>query len=459
MILLICLYQALGLLIISVEFHRIQTGRPADALTLFNAAYFVFFVFVPLNIFILGEEAVRQKYVYQTYSYGDLSTIIALIISYATFVGGYFYRGNTSAAVDAKLEWSVDPIAVNWVICIFFVIGGLSLTYHISLTGGIIEALKVSFDVRTGNFPLEGNYLFVRQFSAFLSAAFMLSWARGIDANRKKKFSMMSYFFLGLLGIVFVYYALTTFGRREFLIPIAICILIWTLAGQRREWNIAVLLAALYIIWFYFYSIFIPPATPTAPVLIPAVAVTEQATEFAWGAYVRTIQGLADSFMHFVAAQHATLWQFGFLADIWEIPSQLVPSQVLGFERPRGMFGETTKFILDKPLEQGKSGEEPLGLHGYLLVNFSYFGMFLIFYLMGIGYRLLDATLRPTRNSSALSWLVFFWATCGALEFLRDGALILIIKPRLSWWLAIGILYYFLHRNTPLSFSQKIKGD
>lgn len=83
---------------------------------------------------------------------------------------------------------------------------------------------------------------------------------------------------------------------------------------------------------------------------------------------------MGDSFLHFVAAQNASLWQFGFLSDIWELPLQFVPSQVLGFERPRGMFGKTSAFILGRPLEPGRSGEEPLGLHGYLLVNFSYPG-------------------------------------------------------------------------------------
>ena len=112
------------------------------------------------------------------------------------------------------------------------------------------------------------------------------------------------------------------------------------------------------------------------------------------------------------------------------------------------MFGRTSEFILGRPLEQGLSGEEPLGLHGYLLVNFSYVGMFVIFYLMGIGYRFVDTLLRPDRGGFALSWLMFFWATTGALEFLREGVLILILKPRLSWWLAMGILICFSRRSS-----------
>lgn len=458
MILLICLYQALGLLIILVEFNRIQAGRPIDSLSLFNAAYFLFFVFVPLNIFILGEEAVRQKYAYETWSHGDLSTISALIVSYATFIVGYFYRHNARAAVDANLEWNVAPIVTYWTICIFFVIGGLCLIYHINLTGGIIEALKVSPGVRTGDFFLGGNFLFIRQFSVFLATAFILGWAISIDIAQKKKLNIMGYFLLSLLGIVFVYYALTTYGRREFLYPIIICIFIWTLAGQQRQENMAILLVALSIIWFIGYSIFIPHGYSTVAVSKPDAGQGEALSSilaFAWAAYIRTIQGLGDTFMHFVAAQQATLWQFGFLTDIREIPSQLVPSQIFEFERPRGMYGETSKFILNKNLEPGHSGEEPLGLHGYLLVNFSYFGMFVIFYLMGIGYRLIDVFLRPTRSPSALRWLIFTWVIFGTLEFLREGVLILVIKQRFSWWLAIFIFIWFTYLHTRRSFSQK----
>jgi hypothetical protein len=189
--------------------------------------------------------------------------------------------------------------------------------------------------------------------------------------------------------------------------------------------------------------------------MIPAVsqpavsqpAVSQPAADFLRDAYLRTTQGLGDSFMHFVAAEHAALWQFGFLRDLWEIPAQLLPSQVLGFERSRGMFGETSEFILGRPLEPGLSGEEPLGLHGYLLVNFSYLGMFLIFYLGGMGYRALDAALRPAKGGSAISWLIYLWAIIGALEFLREGVLILVLKPRFSWWLAIGILLWFGYRR------------
>lgn len=194
----------------------------------------------------------------------------------------------------------------------------------------------------------------------------MLGWAVYVDTDTTGR-SPWRYLMPVLLGLIFVYYALSTYGRREFLYPMIICLVIWLFAGQRRLWGGLGWLMVLGIIWFMAYSMMIPVAAQ--PVAAQPVA------DFLRDAYLRTIQGLGDSYMHFVAAQYANLWQFGFLSDLWEIPAQFLPSKLLGFERPRGMFGETSEFILGRPLEPGLSGEEPLGLHGYLLVNFSYLGM------------------------------------------------------------------------------------
>ena len=454
--LLASLYLILGALIAAVEIRRIRGGRLIDALFLFNGAYFLFFVFVPLNVLTFGEDVVRQKYAYQTWSHGDVWTAFALMLSYAAFVLGYFRKKNIQKVADdgmgAGEEYAIYPAL--WLIGGFFAIGALSLGYHINLVGGITQVLKLAPSVRTGEFQLEGSFLFVRQFAYFLVTAFMLSWAVYIDAGEAdRKLRGWCWFLLMLLGILFVYYALSTYGRREFLYTFIICLLVWVLAGRYRKWGGLTWLLALYGLWFVLYSIWIPTTvqpTTVQPTTVQPTTVqpttVQPTTEFLWNAYLRTTQGLADSFMHFVAAQNATLWQFGFLSDLREIPAQFLPSQALGFERSRGMFGETSEFILGRPLEQGLSGEEPLGLHGYLLVNFSYIGMFLIFYLMGAGYRFIDTVLRPDRGGYALSWLMFFWATIGALEFLREGVLILILKPRLSWWLAMGILIWFSWR-------------
>lgn len=156
--------------------------------------------------------------------------------------------------------------------------------------------------------------------------------------------------------------------------------------------------------------------------------------------YFVAVQGMADTYVHFVGAQYAELWQFGFLSDIASLPVDFFPSQLFRFERPRGMYGETSKFFLGHALQEGFSGEEPLGLHGYLLVNFSYIGMGFIFFLLGLGYRWLDGKFRPNISCDTVGWLVYWWIFFGFFVYFREGVAILVIKSHLTWWITISLL-------------------
>lgn len=446
-------YAILGILIFGLEIRRIRLGLPLDAMTLFNGAYFILFVFVPINVLIIGEDAVRQKHAYHTWSHGNFLTALTLIASYLTFVFGYYRPGAATSSCKALISLKL-ALRVTFV---FFVLGISAISYHVGLIGGAIDALILSPGLRTGQVAINGNYLFIRNFSYFAATAFMLLFALYIDlksgdfSHLNSRLRLGKYFYLLVLfGLVFIYYALSTYGRREFLYAAIICAIVWSTGVKRRIWEALGLLIAISAVWFYVYSFVIPPAFHAAispAAASPATTPLELST-FLKDTYLRSVQGLGDSFMHFVAAQHAELWQFGFLTDLKEMPLQFLPSQVLGFERPRGMFGQTSEFILGHPLEPGLSGEEPLGLHGYLLVNFSYIGMFIIFFVAGYLYRKIDFVLRPSKSGPALYWLIFLWATVGSLEFLREGMLSLVIKPRLSWWLAIGILLWHGFRRS-----------
>jgi hypothetical protein len=153
--------------------------------------------------------------------------------------------------------------------------------------------------------------------------------------------------------------------------------------------------------------------------------------------YINTIQGIGDSFMHFVAMQNAGLWRFGFLQDLIELPLQFVPSRMLGFERGRGVLGETSEFILGHRLNEANTGEEPPGLHGYLLINFGYVGLFALFLVFGFIYRRITRRILPKDNQAMVSWLPYIFILMLGLEFLRDGFLVFLLKSRLSWILTI----------------------
>lgn len=155
-ILLASCYLTLGILITAVEVQRMRISQPLNALTLFNGAYFLFFVFVPLNVLVLGEAAVRQKYAYQTWSHGDIGTALALMLSYVVFVLGYYRRGMDGGAVGGGVDHEAIRVA-SWLAGLYFLVGVIALVYHISLVGGVVETLQFAPRVRTGEFQLEGE--------------------------------------------------------------------------------------------------------------------------------------------------------------------------------------------------------------------------------------------------------------------------------------------------------------
>lgn len=452
---ILTLYVLLGLAIVTVGVYRFSRYRSIDTLTFFNGAYFLFFVFVPLNVVTLGEAAVRQKYVYQRFGYGDESTAMALLACYLLFIVGYAVKKSTimesaarscrsfesdkGGACSAYLHKTATQISIT-----FLLIGFIGLSYHIALMGGVVEVIKNAPYVRSGEFGLEGKWLFLRQLSVFVSTALILFWA---VYDTKKKVSIVDTGLMLIMIVVFVFYALSTNGRREFWYLVILCSLVSFVAGNGFKFRQLALFIFGFVLWFVpitFNSFEAFAPVSDVPVTNSDVPVTNAAiaTSYFEYVYLNTIQGLADTFMHFVGMQHASLWQFGFLADIAEIPLEFVPSSLFGFERGRGFFGDTSEFFLGHPLAQGLSGEEPPGLHGYLLVNFGYAGMFLLFLLLGLTSKVLDNVLRPVRRNDAVAWLIYLWMVFLFLEFFREGALILALKPRASWWLAIGLLIY-----------------
>lgn len=276
--LLAFLYSSIGLFVAAVEVFRMRASRPFDALSLFNGAYFLFFVFVPLNVLVLGEDAVRQKYAYQTWSHGDMGTALALLLSYAAFVLGFYKRSEIRCAGGVTSAQQATRIA-SWLAGMYFGVGIIALAYHISLVGGLIETLQLAPGVRTGEFQLYGRFLFIRQFCYFLATAFMLYWAVYMDEAQTtaRTSHLQGYLMLVLLGFTFVYYASSTFGRREFIYPMIICLFIWVMAGRRRVWGGLALLLALCVLWFgahpWINYSYVPP-TVTAPTVTVFFCVT-----------------------------------------------------------------------------------------------------------------------------------------------------------------------------------------
>jgi len=173
----------------------------------------------------------------------------------------------------------------------------------------------------------------------------------GKKAN-KIKIAFTNQAMLFFTFVFFTYYALSTGGRRPLIYPVIICYLVISSLGRGGIKVSAALLGMVFIV-------------AGLGTMIKSIDPGDNWWTVFVMAYNTASQGLGDSYIHFVAAQNADLWQFGFLTDIANLPRDFLPSQLFGFERSRNMLGETSEFILGHPLDEGVSGEEPLGLHGY----------------------------------------------------------------------------------------------
>jgi len=439
------IYILLGIWIVGVELRRYRRGQPLDAMTAFNVAYFILFVFVPINVLYFGEDVVRQKYAYETYGAGGTSTAVYLLASYVLFCLGYSLKSRKTVQPNIpvrKFHFSLQDSVRVAKIALFMGIALMAI--YTAQLGGVSNAIAEAGAIRYGEITLEGKFVFYTFFCQFASDAFVLFFAilvakraRKIGIKTKEKVFLLSAF------LFFVYYGLTTGGRRPFIYPILLCFLVyWSVGRKMKKAGVAVL-ALVFII------------AGLGSILGPIILSGNLSTAFDivnvnradWPAlfeiaYDNATAGVADSYIHFAAAQKATLWQFGFLTDIVNLPRDFFPSRLFGFSRTRNFLGDTSEFILGHPLEEGTTGEEPLGLHGYLLVNFGYAGMLTLFFCLGMFYRWIHIRFKPTDPKDAVGWLIYWWLVLGFFIYLRDGLLIFVLKEQITWWILTALLLH-----------------
>jgi len=297
---------------------------------------------------------------------------------------------------------------------IIFLLGVLTTAIYVVQIGGILEVISRASEARTSEFAIESKYIFYRHFSQFSADAFVLFSAVLIAKKvRKINITVWDKVFLLCSFVFFVYYALSTGGRRPFIYPIILSYLVYASVGGRVKKVAVVAFALIFVVAGLGSMIGAMDPIENTPALVEMARESDASwrTLFAI-VYDDASQGLADSFIHFVGAQKATLWQFGFLTDIVNLPRDFFPSQLFGFERNRQMSDEVTEFFLGRAREEGLAGEETLGLHGYLLVNFGYAGMFAVFFFLGLFYKWFTSALNPLSLRMLWDgWLIggLFW--------------------------------------------------
>lgn len=442
----IYIYILLGILIVSLELRRRSTGKALDAMTVFNCYYFVLFVFVPINVICLGADVVRQRYAYETFGHGDEFTALSLFFSYVFFCFGYWVKSTKSRKSDGSRGGNHYSLRTSARVAkIIFLFGVLLTAIYIMQMGGVMEVIYRASEVRFGELVIEGKYIFYRNFSQFSADAFVLFCAVLIGKKvRNIKITAADRVFLVCAFVFFVYYALSTAGRRELIYPILLCYLVYSSVGGRVKKVAVLAFAVIFVIAGLGTMMVALDPVDNGPALV-GMALNSDAKWQALStiAYDNASQGLADSFIHFVGAQKADLWQFGFLTDIVNLPRDFFPSRLFGFERSLHMYGETTEYFTGNALQEGVSGTEPLGLPGYLLVNFGYGGMFALFFFLGLFYKWLHTRFKPVNPKDAVGWLVYWWVVLAFFVYFREGVLIFVLKAQLTWWVTIALLVHY----------------
>jgi hypothetical protein len=448
---ILCIYILLGLLISWLELRRRFSGQALDAMTAFNCYYFVLFVFVPINVIFLGASVVRQRYAYEEFGPGDISTALCLFFSYVLFCLGYWLKSSKNSKVNVRGGGDHFLLRDSTRVAkIIFCVGVLLTIVYVIQIGGILEAISKAGDVRSGEFVVESKYIGYRHLAQFSADAFVLLAAVMLGKKEKKiELTTRDWVFLLSAFLFFVYYALSTAGRRPFINPIILCYLVYSSLGGRLKKATAIAFVLVFLVAGLgsMLGSFVPLDDGAA--LADVARATDgnlQAVSIV--AYENATQGLADSYIHFVGAQKASLWQFGFLSDIANLPRDFFPSQLLGFQRTGDMYDGVSEYFLGHPLVEGLSGQETLGIHGYFLVNFGYVGMFALFFVLGLFYKWIHIRFKPAPKD-AVGWLVYWWVVLGFFVYFREGVLVLMLKAQLTWWLTIALLLYYRRKRQP----------
>lgn len=415
-------------------------------MTVFNCSYFALFVFVPINVICLGADVVRQTYAYETFGQGDANTALSLFFCYVLFCVGYWVKSSNRSDSAIRGRKNCFPLKSSaHVAQIIFFIGVLLTAVYVIQMGGIMEVIYKANEVRSGELVIQSKYIGYRNLSQFSGDAFVLFFAVIVGKKvRKINITARDKAFLFCAFVFFVYYALSTGGRRPLIYPIILCYLVYSSVGGRVKKLAVAAFAAIFVLAGLGSIIGAIDPVENAPALIELA----RKNDANWMAlleitYDNASAGLADSYIHYVGAEKASLWQFGFLTDIVNLPTDFFPSRIFGFKRTRHMYGEVTEYFLGHAFYDDDPYGEPLGLHGYFLVNFGYPGMFALFFLLGIFYKWMHIRLKPADPKDSVGWLVYWWAVLAFFVYFREGVLIFVIKEQLTWWVTIALLVYF----------------
>ena len=440
----IALYLVTSLAILAVEFLRSKRVA-VDALTLINLLYFLMYCFVPLNINILGEDAFRQRNALLAFGPGDEFHATVILVAYLLILAGYFASAR-GGVLNGKVSLDFGPRSVRTVSIVLLILGLVGFGVRLAEVGSIYDTLIYSAVIRVGDITIDSKFAFTWIFLGAPLAGLMLLWASQYDSRlnalSKDPPSGWNKAILVLYAILAGLCYVAASGRRDLLIvPL---LMLFVHANVRNR---------LPVRWLVLLGLFGFVLLSYAPPLMFGLAYGDLDRTFGgdWlgplqAAYQVTVQILGDGYIHWVGTSTVPVGKMGFFEDLANLPSKFLPSRLLGFERSRDILGDTSTLFngIDLRGFAAPGEDEPPGFFGYFFLNLGLAGVILGAFAYGLVAGLITRLLSPSDPRKSVAWLMYWWVAFAWCGFLRDGYLEFILKERLAWWIALGLL--LMHR-------------
>lgn len=431
MVVEILVYATLAIAIVAIELSRARAA-PYDALFLFNASYFVYFVLAPLHVLIGGKTFVRQSWTFEHYGGGGIGISVWLLASYILVLAGYAvvprFR-SPMAALNVRLAaWQWSGISALMVGLVAF----LLYSYSVS---GVGTALWQASYIRQRVYEVEGAFLFAKHLIPMAIAGVFLLLVYKYDqreGHRIAKRKLAVWFFLLIVTILAV--ALVLGGRRVVLIPLIVLFFLWSNTSGR--WHLRSGLA-FGLVGIVFLSLWDVVGWGLRDFQFEKYF--SQRFDSLHILYAVAVQPLADSYIHWVGIfnQDTPVWAF---RDWLVWPAYVLPSGLFpGIEIP-SVIEYTTPIFTGKNL--GEVAAEPPGFHGYFYMSAGFYGLVLGSVLFGMLLKTVHRVCLP-RGNSAREWLVYIWVSFGMVYFVRHGMVEFVLTERFHWWLGLGILSFW----------------
>ena len=236
------LYLSLGLIIIYVEIKR-QRYFLIDHLTLFNAFFFLVYVFTPISLMFLSDDILSHDLALGKYYLGkNPYTAFIIFSAYLFFLSGYYWRAPRDKVSNVSFEFRVaHETIMTWMPMVYLVLVAM-MTVYVGAEGGLQQTINNAELYRGGVIFAKYGFL-TRLFPLNQILLYYFFYKLFLEKNSNFVGSYIIYFIISL-ALFFVIVALN--NSRGFLILSLLGMYIMTAMYHKRYFIKFLVVAAIF---------------------------------------------------------------------------------------------------------------------------------------------------------------------------------------------------------------------